>query len=72
MRPFTVARPHKLAGAFMHAFTRHEIVAALSAAAVLPLLPGCSINQSLHGTTTEAAAKALLDSIAENLLRLSP
>jgi uncharacterized protein (DUF885 family) len=61
----------------MHTFTRRtltrrETVAALSATAVLPLLPGCGANHSAPIAAEETTAKALLDSIAENLLRLSP
>ena len=50
-------------------FSRRETMAALAAGAALPIIPGRAFAQALPG---DAAAAALLDSIAENLLRLSP
>jgi uncharacterized protein (DUF885 family) len=55
--------------------TRREAVAALAASAAVPLVSGCA--RTLAATpaarpATEAEARALLNSIAENLLRLQP
>lgn len=53
--------------------TRREAIAALASAAALPLLPGCSGERGPTPTpVTEADALALLDDIANNLLRLMP
>jgi len=63
--------------------SRRQAVAALSASVALPLVSACSravgaeavVTSPLPGgpaPTTSAEASALLDSIAENLLRLSP
>ena len=57
-------------------FTRREVVAALASAAALPLVSACG-RYSVPASTTpanpnETSARALLDDIAENLLRLSP
>jgi uncharacterized protein (DUF885 family) len=41
-------------------------------AAALPLLSGCKVGGAETPAAGEAAAKALLDSVAENLLRLMP
>jgi uncharacterized protein (DUF885 family) len=53
---------------------RREAIAALASAAALPLMPGCTPESSSAPPTSdpEAQAKALLDRVAENLLRLSP
>ena len=50
-------------------FTRREAVTALAATAAFPLVSGHAFAQAPAG---ESQATALLDSIAENLLRLSP
>ena len=50
--------------------TRRQTVAALAATAALPLLAKASPANA--APTSEAQAKLLLDSIAENLLRLQP
>jgi len=50
--------------------TRRESLSVLSAAAVFPLLGRAT--PSFAAPASEAQAKALLDSIAENLLRLQP
>lgn len=59
--------------------SRRQAVAALSASAALPLISGCSravgapvVAVPVARATTDAEASAILDSIAENLLRLSP
>ena len=57
--------------------SRRETVAALAASAALPLMSGCAPGISgppapATAAATDAQASALLDSIAENLLRLSP
>ena len=57
--------------------SRREALAALAAAAALPLMPGCGGGESpsTPGSTAasrETEARALLDAIAENLLRLFP
>ena len=63
--------------------SRRQAVAALSASTAYPFLSGCSqtVGASavapaaaapITGPTTEAEASSILDSIAENLLRLSP
>ena len=63
--------------------SRRQAVAALSASVALPLVSACSRAVGTEGVatsplpagpapTTSAEASALLDSIAENLLRLSP
>jgi len=52
-------------------FTRREAVAALGASAALPLIPGCR-QAPTPQPISESDANALLDSIAENLLSLSP
>jgi uncharacterized protein (DUF885 family) len=47
---------------------------AIASAAALPLLPGCTREEGTKSssTTTEAAARALLDELADQLLRLLP
>ena len=52
-------------------FSRREAVAALGASVALPLIPGCKQVPTAR-PASEADAKALLDSIGENLLRLAP
>ena len=59
--------------------SRRQAVAALSASAALPLVSGCSravgapvVAAPVARATTDAEASAILNSIAENLLRLSP
>ena len=52
---------------------RREVLAALASTAALPLLPGCARDQAQPpSATTDAEALALLNDIAENLLRLIP
>jgi uncharacterized protein (DUF885 family) len=55
----------------MSSMTRREALAALAA---LPLIPACTRQEAVtpSATTAEADALALLDEIAENLLRLVP
>jgi len=52
-------------------FSRRQAVAALGASVALPLIPGCRQGPAAK-PASEADGKALLDSIAENLLKLSP
>src|SRR5687768_9044402 len=56
--------------------SRREMIAALASVAALPLVSACGgYNMPLPSPSTtpdEASARALLDDIAENLLRLSP
>jgi len=53
---------------------RRELLAALASAAVLPYTPACSREQAPAApqAPTEADVLALLDQIADNLLRLNP
>ena len=52
---------------------RREVIAALASTMALPLLPACAREQTPPpSATTEADALALLNEIAENLLRLLP
>jgi len=53
---------------------RREALAALASTALLPLTSGCGSGRGEVGpaTTIEADVRALLDELAENLLRLSP
>ena len=55
--------------------SRREAIAALAAAAALPLMPGCAREPAPAApaaTTTDADALARLDEIADSYLRLSP
>jgi uncharacterized protein (DUF885 family) len=53
--------------------TRRQTVAALAATAAFSFLPGCKVQTGRVGAAAgDADASKLLDSIAENLLRLSP
>ncbi|WP_309660748.1 DUF885 domain-containing protein [Sphingomonas sp.] len=52
--------------------SRRETVAALAASVALPLVSGAAPAFAAARRVTDAQAGALLDSIAENLLRLSP
>ena len=52
--------------------SRRQTVATLAATAALPLASGCTRTLTTTRATTDPQASALLDSIAENLLRLSP
>ncbi|MEO8255917.1 MAG: DUF885 domain-containing protein [Acidobacteriota bacterium] len=54
-------------------FSRRDAITSLASAAALPLVAGCSREDTpTPSTTTEAEALALLDDLAEGLLRLSP
>src|ERR1041385_3677959 len=55
-------------------FDRRELIAALVSAAAFPLLFGCNREpaSSPSAGATEADGLALLDEVANNLLRLSP
>src|SRR5687767_15222004 len=54
--------------------SRREALAALASTAVLPLTSGCRSDRAAvaPAATVEANARALLDEVAENLLRLLP
>lgn len=52
--------------------TRREALAALAATAAVPLVAGCSRQGPSGVARGEAEARALLDELAENLLRLVP
>jgi uncharacterized protein (DUF885 family) len=55
--------------------TRREALAALASAAALPLVSGCardSVTPPAANASTDADALALLDSAADNLVRLMP
>jgi uncharacterized protein (DUF885 family) len=52
--------------------SRREVVAALASAAALSLVPACARDQAPTPATNEADAIALLDRLADNLLRLLP
>ena len=54
--------------------SRREALAALASTAVLPLIQGCRSEPAVAppASTIEADVRALLDELAENLLRLSP
>jgi len=55
-------------------FTRREVLAALGSTAALPLMSGCRRGDppAAPRESNDSAALALLDSVADNLLRLSP
>jgi uncharacterized protein (DUF885 family) len=54
-------------------FSRREALAAMASAAALPLVSGCGRGGgSASPASTEADAFALLDGVADNLLRLQP
>lgn len=53
--------------------TRREAIAALASAAALPLVNGCARVQAANSPmSTDADALKLLDSVADNLLKLQP
>jgi hypothetical protein len=55
--------------------TRRELIAALASTTVLPVISGCGNDRPTSApapAVTEADARALLDEIADNLLRLLP
>src|SRR4051812_30951414 len=53
--------------------TRRELIAALASVAALPVLSACAHTVgSTPGTLRETDALSLLDSVADNLLRLQP
>ncbi len=54
-----------------HSLSRREVLAALIAAAAIPLVPACAPRGSAS-LLTEPEASALLDSIAANLFKLAP
>jgi uncharacterized protein (DUF885 family) len=53
--------------------SRREAIAALASTVLLPLISGCAGNRApTRPATNDADALALLDRVADNLLRLSP
>ena len=64
----------------IHSVNRRQALAGLAATAAMPFVAGCArqigggmpILPNPPGPMDEAAAKALLDSIGDNLLALSP
>ena len=56
----------------MNDLTRRQAIAALGSAAVLPWLPSCADTPASRGSASEETVKTLLDSCADNLLRLQP
>ena len=52
--------------------TRRQTIAGLAATTALPLVSGAVAGRASAATATDAQANELLDSIAENLLRLHP
>ncbi|MES1195982.1 MAG: DUF885 family protein, partial [Steroidobacter sp.] len=56
----------------MQDLTRRQMVTALASVAALPLLPGCTLTSTTSDDTPEARAKALLNSVAHNVLRQQP
>ena len=58
---------------FQPLFSRREALGSIGAASALPLLGGCATAElALGRPATEGEASVLLDSIAENILALSP
>jgi uncharacterized protein (DUF885 family) len=54
-------------------FTRREVLAALGSTAALPLMSGCARGSPpAPRESNDSGALALLDTVADNLLRLSP
>jgi uncharacterized protein (DUF885 family) len=57
----------------MSPISRRDAIAALASTLTLPLMSGCMSDPApASSSTTEAGAQALLDQIADNLLRLAP
>ena len=56
----------------MNDLTRRQAIAALGSTAVFPWLPSCADTPAPLGSASEETVKALLDSCADNLLRLQP
>jgi uncharacterized protein (DUF885 family) len=66
---------HLMTTRFLHnarSFTRRDAIVALASTAAIPLLPACISENQPAAANTEADALALLDQIADNLLRLAP
>jgi uncharacterized protein (DUF885 family) len=55
-----------------HSVSRRQAVAGLTAATALPMVSACAQSLTRTALTREAQAIALLNSMAENLLRLQP
>jgi uncharacterized protein (DUF885 family) len=55
-----------------HSVSRRQAVAGLTAATALPMVSACAQSLTRTAPTREAQAIALLNSMAENLLRLQP
>ncbi len=56
----------------MNELTRRQAIAALGSTAVFPWLPSCADTPASRGSASEETVKTLLDSCADNLLRLQP
>ena len=56
----------------MNELTRRQAIAALGSTAVFPWLPSCADTPASRGSVSEETVKTLLDSCADNLLRLQP
>ncbi len=56
----------------MNDLTRRQAIAALGSTAVFPWLPSCADTPASRGSASEETVKTLLDSCADNLLRLQP
>ncbi len=52
--------------------TRRQAIAAVASTAVFPWLPSCAAPPAVGDSASEATVKALLDSAADDLLRLQP
>ncbi len=56
----------------MNDLTRRQAIAVLGSTAVFPWLPSCADTPAARGSASEETVKTLLDSCADNLLRLQP
>ena len=56
----------------MNELTRRQAIAAVASTAVFPWLPSCAAPPAVGDSASEETVKALLDSSADNLLRLQP
>ena len=56
----------------MNELTRRQAIAAVASTAVFPWLPSCAAPPAVGDSASEETVKALLDSAADNLLRLQP
>ena len=56
----------------MNELTRRQAIAAVASTAVFPWLPSCAAPPAVGDSASEETVRALLDSSADNLLRLQP